>query len=491
MADELELKYAVDDTDAVVDWLDHELPPDEGAGWRTIELTDTYFDTADQALARAGYAARLRRVGRETTVGLKSDISVDGALHQRAELEAAATPALEPAAWPASDVRELISRHTDGHELVARFVLRQRRRVRDVGGLELSVDEVSIRKGRREVGQAKELEVELKRGRRSGLRRIGRQLERSGLAHPEARSKMALAAAIVEGPPAVYPSDPLAEAGRKVLARLLDRLLEREQATRGGDTQALKQMRVATRRMRATWRAFAGAYRRADARRCVSELRDVARRLGTVRDLDVLLGNLPSEPGLAPLTDAWRARRDEAWQELLAMLDSPDYARFVTDYRAFATTPWFATTDRGRSQLVGHSGASRVWAAYELVRAAEPAAQEPVEADDLHALRIAARQFRYTIEAFRDVLDPAATTALMERLVRLQDVLGALNDADVAMREVATWLAEQPVGVGAVEDYRRLLEREAELLARAVGPAIQGVVGPPFRRLLGRAAAAI
>jgi CHAD domain-containing protein len=491
VGDELELKYAVDDLAAVVTFLDQELPPAPGYGWRTLDVTDTYFDTEGRALAKAGYGARLRRHGTNRTVGLKSDIRTDGALVARTEIEAEATAALNPAAWPRSEARDIIRTIVRREPLLPRFALRQRKRRRDYGGLELSVDDVTIRHGRELVGELKELEVEYKSGRRSELTRVAKLIERSGLATPEPRSKMTLAAAMVEGAPSVYPGDALAESGRKVLARLLGRLEEREQAMRGGDTVALKQMRVTTRRMRAAWRTFGPAYRRGDVRRYVAELRAVARRLGAVRDLDVLLENLPSESELDGLRDQWRARRAQAWQELLDVLDSGEYRKFIDDYRNFVDTPGEAATNFGQSTRVADAAASLVWAGYESVRAAQPPLRGRAVPADLHQLRIAARQFRYTLEAYRDLLDPRATPALMERLVRLQDLVGELNDADVAAHEAYAWLADHPAAPPAVAAYWAELEKSVDRLSRAVAPAARGVMGITFRRLLGRAVAAI
>ena len=491
MGDELELKYTVDDLEAVVAFLDEQLPPAPGYGWRTLDVTDTYFDTADRALAKAGYGARLRRHGLRRSVGLKSDVRTDGALVARTEIEAEATAALDPTVWPRSEARDIIRSICRREPLVARFVLRQKKRRRDFGGLELSVDDVTIRHGREMAGQLRELEVEYKSGRRSELTRVAKLIERSGLATPEPRSKMALAAAVVEGAPSVYPGDALAESGRKVLGRLFERLEEREQAMRGGDTIALKQMRVTTRRMRAAWRTFAPAYRRRDVDRYVAELRAVARRLGAVRDMDVLLENLPSEGGLDQLREVWRVRRMQLWQELLDVLNSDDYGRFLNDYRHFVETPGEAATNFGRSTRVADAAASLVWAGYESVRAAQPPLRGRAVPDELHELRIAARQFRYTLEAYRDLLDPRATPALMARLVKLQDLVGELNDADVAAHEAYAWLADHPDASPEIAAYWAELGKSVDRLSRAVAPAARGVMGITFRRLLGRAVATI
>jgi hypothetical protein len=59
------------------------------AGWRDVRLTDRYFDTADHALAAAGYGARLRRQEGRLTVGPQVRRGkVDGPRHIGGELEA-------------------------------------------------------------------------------------------------------------------------------------------------------------------------------------------------------------------------------------------------------------------------------------------------------------------------------------------------------------------------------------------------------------------
>ena len=95
---------------------------------------------------------------------------------------------------------------------------------------------------------------------------------------------------VVGKTPGVTADDHVAEAGRKVLRFHLARMLAREAGTReGNDTEELHAMRVATRRQRAAWRVFGEAFRRGRTKRYRGGLREVASRLGAVRDLDVLL----------------------------------------------------------------------------------------------------------------------------------------------------------------------------------------------------------
>ena len=115
-------------------------------------------------------------------------------------------------------------------------------------------------------------------------------------------------------------------------------------------------MRVATRRQRAAWRVFGEAFRRrADEALTADGLREVASRLGAVRDLDVLIeaadhyrADLPvtEQRALEPLLAAWRTHRDDARVLLLRELDSDGYRRWLDDYAEFVRP-------RGRGRAPG------------------------------------------------------------------------------------------------------------------------------------------
>lgn len=504
MTDELELKYAVDDTAALEQWLDEEFPPAPGdAGWRTARVTDRYFDTYGRALEQAGYGARLRRTDGSVVVTLKSEVAEVAAgdgFHHRIELEAEAVDSLRPARWPRSEVRDLIERTGGKRRLVERFVLRQRRRERthrlaEGGACMLSVDLVTVVARGERLAELRQLEVELVEGDKSVLRAMARRIEGSGLATPEARSKMALAAGIVEGRGPIGTGELFAEAGRRVLLGHLRRMRDREKRARAGDTLAIKQMRVATRRMRSVWRVFDGAYRRADQRRHLRQLRQVARRLGAVRDLDVLLEALPADPLLEPLAADWRARRRQAFRQLLRSLDGNRYRRFLGDYLAFARTPGEGVARGSAGVLVRDVAGSRIQLAYEHVRSHEAALAEG-DPGALHALRIDAKRLRYTLETFREILPEPIVADLIARLTRVQDVLGEFNDARVAAAAVSEWLAGAGTSapaesVEAARAYASDRQAAAERAAASFRPAWRGVAGATFRRQLARAIAAI
>ena len=109
--------------------------------------------------------------------------------------------------------------------------------------------------------------------------------------------------------PGVTADDHVAEAGRKVMRFHLARMLAREAGTREGtDPEELHAMRVATRRQRAAWRVFGASFRPGRTKRYRNGLREIASRLGAVRDLDVLLEAADLYRADLPVVGAARAR---------------------------------------------------------------------------------------------------------------------------------------------------------------------------------------
>jgi CHAD domain-containing protein len=311
---------------------------------------------------------------------------------------------------------------------------------------------------------------------------------------------------VVGKTPGVTADDHVAEAGRKVMRFHLARMIAREAGVRSGhDLEDVHAMRVATRRQRAAWRVFGAAFRPGRTKRYRTGLRDVAARLGAVRDLDVLLeaadayrADLPvtEQRALEPLLADWRTHRDDARVLLIRELDSDGYRRWLDDYRDFVRTEGAMVLPVGPTQphRIRDTTASRIWKAYEQVRGYE-AVLRWADVETLHELRIAGKWLRYTLEFVREALGDDSAP-LIARVTALQDHLGLLNDADVAASMARTFLVEHAGDLSGIESAaigRYLVSREREIarLRRSVGPAWRGAAGISFRRALGRVVAAL
>jgi len=308
---------------------------------------------------------------------------------------------------------------------------------------------------------------------------------------------------VIARTPEVDAGDMWAEAGRKILRFHLARMLTHvSTAIAGEDPEAVHDMRVAARRVRAAWRVFGDAYDRRVVRDHVGELRALGDRLGAVRDLDVQLAILSvhREPrskrdraALAPLLDAWTAQRTARHADLAAHLASPWFGTVVASHDAFVTDDGVEgrqrradppPTVRTRAPAVTWEAYGAVWAFDTVVADADVAT--------LHDLRIATKWLRYTLEFVREPIEPGATE-LIRRVVVLQDHLGDIHDlhaaAGFARETAAAGTGLRSSSRDAVERFAVAEDARVERLRRRLGPAWRGVADPEFRRSLGRALA--
>src|ERR1035437_1436771 len=172
-----------------------ELGPFTPAGPVNSErVEDRYVDSADWALARAGFAARLRKTSHGTEISLKAQNASGGRLQRREEIEGPADAGLIPADWPASQARTVILELCGDDPLVELLTIRQLRRVRalkaDSTRAELSVDEVEVVGHDQVLDRFEELEVELKRGDEAPLVELVEVFDRDGGLRPASRSKL-------------------------------------------------------------------------------------------------------------------------------------------------------------------------------------------------------------------------------------------------------------------------------------------------------------
>lgn len=514
-------------------------------------FTDVYLDTADRRILAAGYACRLRRKGDEWLATLKGLGGATGALHEREEIESVAAPAANPQDWPPGPARDLALELAAGEPLDELFTLRQARIRRMLGPAsapvaELSLDEVIVEIEGATAGRYREVEAEqTAAGTPEDLARIESALVDLGL-QPEPRSKFERALVLLPPPdsglrpsdsrlpdsglpdsgrsappalksPGVVPEDLLSEAARKVLRFHFARMRLYEAGARSGeDPEDLHRMRVATRRMRVALKLFSRAFKPKALRSAAAGLRATGRALGAVRDLDVLLDHLRAHrkalgrqgDQLALLIGEWEAERERLRGELLAHLDD-DYRRFVARFSVFLDTPGagaigqdplgLAGTDLGGGAALAALGQVRyaagglVWQRYEAVSAYGPVVKwAPPEV--LHALRIECKYLRYMLEFLREVLG-RGTPGLIEQIVALQDQLGALHDADVAVARLRDFLMRhgstelEPAARDAIEAYLLARQRDLRLLINGAPTAWRKIGGVAFRRRLARAIA--
>lgn len=500
---------------------------------------DVYLDTLEYAILRAGYVCRLRQRTGDTWLATIKGLQNRGddthaGLHQRTEIEVTLPGPAEPPDWPAGPARDLALTLMGDDPLVELVRLRQQRHIRAAQIEGRSVAEVSLDATTLDGVEQPFWTVEIElaaTGTEVELQQLSEKLRASfPVLQPESRSKLELALNLhgipvaglltaTTGPvttpetgkqpksPGLRGDDRMSEAGRKVLRFHFRRMLRCEKGTRqGDDIEQLHDMRVATRRMRAAMRIFEPFYDEDTIKPIVRGLRRTGRALGQVRDLDVLLNRLrnytkklPADEraGLDGLYAAWEMQREAARRAMLAHLDSNRYGEFKKTFGAFTETSDLGALTAKRKEpvriLACHVVPSTVWQTYETIRSYEWVMERaPIEV--LHQLRIEVKGLRYLLEFFREVLGPEAEAAIAT-LTTVQDTLGDLHDADVALHLLSDYLHDttglpllrartQPEVAGVVR-YLEHQEYQIQRLQRRVPALWKQLNHPKLRRQLG------
>ena len=240
-----------------------------------------------------------------------------------------------------------------------------------------------------------------------------------------------------------------ADAFRVIGRDCLRQLLANQAGVVAGDGEALHQMRIALRRLRAAMSVFAEVVSDRDSRRIKAELRRISAALGPARDLDVFLSDVliplrrqhAREPGVAAICRDFEGRRKRAYEKATSAVRSRRFRGLALNARAWIEAgPWARGQDKSLRRRRERSIA--IHAAEELARRRRKLRSKgrtvrQLSARKRHRLRIRVKKMRYATEFFADLF---ATKKQAKRLRKtlsalkdLQDALGALND--VATRE--------------------------------------------------------
>ena len=461
---EVEWQYAALDTRPVVRWLNGVLP----AGFRVEpagvkELNDAYFDTPEFHINRAGYTCRVRRKGEQAELTLKAMAEASEGLRSRRELTEPLPPGAPSPLAASGPCGELLRAATGRAEVREIFRLHTRRELfnlfDDGGPLgEVAVDETTIPVGEDRPVRLSRIEVEVhpdavERARRfvatlvtanrlteAGSSKFEAALIATGQVVPEVRSEF--------GSTAVSAELSAGEVAFAVLRKQFAAMRANEPGTRlGEDIEALHDMRVATRRLRAAMAAFR-PFLTPRALHYRDQFGWVAAALGEVRDLDVQLermhewrANFPPEraAALESVEALLESRRRVARRRMLAVLDSRRYERLCESFAGvlrFGPPKSFAP---GRTPVLA-AAPDMVEKRYKRVRKAGDAISKSSPPEAYHALRIDAKKLRYALEFVGNGIYGKQALDFSARVTALQDVLGLHQDAYVAidlLQEVA------------------------------------------------------
>jgi CHAD domain-containing protein len=243
---------------------------------------------------------------------------------------------------------------------------------------------------------------------------------------------------------APHPAPPSANPLADYVAAQRDAIVRTYPAVVAEDPDAVHDMRVATRRLRATVKTYARGLERDSLAPLEEELRWLGGLLGDVRDGDVMSRRLaaaiaeePPELVVGPVAARVRQRLTAstrlAWTDLRDGLESPRLAKLLDLLDSLVTAPTRKTGGRQLRRLAGRAvrrADRRLDRAMRPVPRMAPSQRIGYRDAALHDARKAYKRARYAVEVLRPVVGRPARR-LAKRLTALQDVLGAHQDGVV------------------------------------------------------------
>ncbi|TFI60194.1 CYTH and CHAD domain-containing protein [Sphingomonas parva] len=452
-------------------------PPDEGP--RT--QVSTYFDTPAGHVRKAGYSLRVRRKGRSFVQTVKEKGKETGGFSARGEWERRiAGPGLDLEALGETPVARLVARKKVRNALAIASETDVQRTTwlvrRDGTAIELILDVGEVRAGARR-DTVCEIELELKSGERGMLfdlaREIGAEIplrlgvlskSERGFELTKRRPRIHKAEA-----PQIAPEASIADAFAAVVQSCLRHFRRNESlVAEARDSEAVHQLRVATRRLRSAFSLFEPVLAGPEQDVLRGDLSRLSDLIGRARDLDVTIAALRRRSaGSVPRGELPRLKRarTDACDELLACLRSDDLPRLFLDVAAWAEAGrWREHPRASRSiEAFAEERLGRLW------RKVRSKGQTPgdLSPEERHRLRIRAKKLRYAAEFFGGLSlggDRRRWKHFLHALEALQESLGRLNDAET-LRTIS------PAASVEVDSPRLLREADESLAAlRKIGP---------------------
>jgi inorganic triphosphatase YgiF len=452
----------------------------------SVELLDTYYDSDDWRLRKAGWTYRIRQQDATLTATLKQLAGQRHNIFERTEFEQElpATPP-GPEHLPEGPVQELLvvtlGADTQLRELFQQTTRRQRYHLthpdHPYAFIELVLDQVAV--ASTPPMSYAEIEFELKEGPVNALQDLAGLIDSQPDLYPARMGKYqrGLLAAGHAAPASRVWGNTRGDVNGQWLDLALPCLNQQRLQLKQHEPfawealhlEGVHQLRVTSRRIRAGLQAFANVLPGKSRSRLDADVRWLTQALGQVRDLDVQLENLRShQAGLAraqrPALNRYerhlQKRRRGAHATLMQALAGERFAALDTRFdellekatrrasRAGGITIHQAANDQVLPQLqsVIRKGA-------RINSASAPR--------KLHRLRIDVKRLRYQLEILLDTYGKPARRAY-KTLEKLQTVLGTYQDTTVALGQLQAYCDNTNLTRVERRTFKLLMRRERD-----------------------------
>jgi triphosphatase len=459
----------------------------------TLQIFDTYLDTDDWRIHRAGFALRVRSESGTTEATLKSLHSASTEVADRRELTETLTSsdseAIRESIGPVgmrvcavSGARTLLPLF-ELRTSRQRFAIRKSDEPRQLGEIALDETVISRPNGEPQASMLR-VEVEALTDAHGPLRSLVKTLRSNCALEAASDTKYSLGLKSVGlAPPAREFAAPTVDASMtivevaKVNLRLYMAawLLHEPGARLGDDLEELHDLRVAGRRLDAILRQFQ-SFLPPEFFKFRATLKTVLRALGHVRDLDVALSELQDfsrklpktdRVGVEPLKEHLMSERGRARTQMLSVLDSIWVQKNLQELILLLAAP-VAASEASAADLALHASPSLIRRRFRKLRKRADLLGVGSSTEEYHEVRGQVKKLRYALEAVAALYGkPAADT--VRALRRWQENLGVQQDAAVAIQRLNALAGAKPKGIPAETLF--LMGRLAE---RHLGTAAQG-----------------
>ena len=432
---------------------------------RTQVLRSIYFDTPAQALRKAKWSLRVRKVGADWIQTVKAGTGVRGGLSTPKESEAQVdAPVPDLTRIHDAELRSGLWELLEGAPLSAVFETEMRRTTRIFRAepdtvIELALDAGDVRTLEK-IRPLQEAEFELVEGPVEDLFRLARDLPGTATARFSPASKAQRGYALLAGEDiAAAPrlaravklspqTDTAGSAFQAILRSCLDQIAANRDATLALDApEGPHQMRVGLRRLRSALKIHAKHLPDGSLEALDGEARALAARVGTLRDLDVLADEIvasagagaPPAIGLDRLRATVQAAREGARATLRNELVDPSVNALLFDLAALAEGLRIPSEPQDGDAGAALAAPATAFAARALEKRWKAVARLGARLDDLsleerHDMRKALKKLRYALEFYKSLYKRKTATPFLSTLKKLQDVFGYLNDVVMAHR---------------------------------------------------------
>ena len=474
----------------------------------TLQILDTYLDTDDWRIHRAGFALRIRSESGKSEATLKSLHSASAEVADRRELsetmENSESESIQQSIGPVGTRVHAVS---GAHALLPlfevrtsrqRFAIRREDEAKQLG--EIALDETVISRPHGEPQTSmRRVEVEALTEAHEPLQSLVKTLRSdcalkaaSDTKYSQGLKSVGLAPAPAPEftPTAVDASMSIVEVALANLRRYLSAWHLHEPGARLGDNpEELHDLRVAARRLDAILRQFRSSLP-ASFLRIRPTLKIVLRALGDSRDLDVALSELKTfsrelpksdRDSVEPLKRHLVSERGRARARMLSVLDSASVQKDLQELTSLLTAH-SAASQQSSPELALNVAPELIRRRYRKVRKGADLLTSDSSIEAYHEVRGYVKKLRYALEAVA-VLYGKPADEMLRTLRRWQEKLGVQQDAAVASRRLKALASAPPKGIPPETLFLmgRLAEHYASAAVRARKLHAKG-----YRRVRGR-----